>query len=220
MSEDQASNSTLNLSAVVRRLDDLVDLAERGIREAPRRVYPLAALLLGSVASPESAEARDTAAALELMDVAIIEHYYEAGRPVDERLLAGDYRYACGMRVVAGLGRPELVETLARATADVARGHTLAVNETKEDVLALRSALWPAAVRLAAMVSSDVVTETAVLSAQELGSGREAALAGVEGAAARLEGLACEMLREKDDVCTHHAELVYLARVLCAWPAG
>jgi len=129
----------------------------------------------------------DVAAALELMDAAIIAHYYEQNRPRDERLLSGDHGYALAMSLVAAQGRPELVGALASATTDVARGHAEATVETNDEVLALRSALFPAAVALGDTLEGRPADAGAVSAARAIGVAREAMLAGVDGAAKRLE---------------------------------
>lgn len=177
------------------RLERVCDLEARGLPDTRRGEYPLGAIVLGSSGMPGSDAVLDIAVAMELIDCAVISHYYENHRLVDERVLAGDYRYARGMAVVAELARAELVAVLAHATANVARGHAESVEDASdvEAVLRLRSALFPSAVELAAMVCDEEPNCEAARLATDIGAARESVLSGLENGAERLD-LAAEKL--------------------------
>jgi len=213
MSQTRWPEPTPNLKRVAGRLEAAVDLNDRGIADTPRPAYPLAALLLGSAADGADADAVTVAAAIELIDTAVIEHYYQCSRPIGERLLAGDYRYALGMGLVAELRRGELVAALARATSDIARGHA---TQTGDERVGLRSSLWPAAVELAALLSRARPDEARLRWAGVIGGGREAVLMELDGACPNLGRLVAS-LPTVFESGVPSADLTYLAQVMEVW---
>jgi len=175
----------MDLSDVDRELTARRDLSGYGIRVSPAGADPvLAAILLGLLDGRTEAGALETAYALELMDAAVFVHYYAEGDDSAERLITGDHWYALAMREIATLGRNDVVGALSEATADVARGHTLPADDPQS--LGLRSALFPASVRLAALLGgfepAAAIGEFVAL----MGRCREAGLAGVSLAPPRM----------------------------------
>lgn len=145
----------------------------------PRRAHPLAAVLLGCVEPGNQDNVADLAVALELMDMAVVRHYCESRPASDQRLISGDYWYALAMTIVAAMQRAELVGALAAATSDVARGHSRSLGDVDyDDILGLRSALFPAAALLAGALQRIQVRPDAVEAARTIGVAREAFLAG------------------------------------------
>lgn len=184
MSQQSESSPPHALSAVIQRLSSLSDLSDRGIGgSSPDRGYALSAILLGRLGSSGNGSAIDVAVALEVMDRAILTHYYESARGDDVRLLAGDCHYARAMSLVAALRQPVLVGALAEATADIARGHGLSVEAQANWVLRLRSALFPAAVHLAGLLGAGENLGPVAGIAGTLGVAREAVLADLGNAA-------------------------------------
>lgn len=220
MSTETETLQSHGVRLVAKRLSEIFGESGCDFLGPPRGTYPLAALALGRTGSDSLEGSGEVAVALELIDAAIIEHYYETDRPSDERLLSGDYRYARAMGIVADLGRPELVATLARATTDVARGHSRSMDEDPEEVLAIRSALWPAAVELAETLVGRSECDEAKSAARTIGIAREAVIAGIEGAEARLEALVAELSAASPERARCGMEQPYIARALLDFAAS
>jgi len=161
----------------------------------------VAALLLGRALGRVPGQARDdhedaafgVAVALELMDGAILAHYYRKDSSCAVRLLSGDRAYARAMRIVADLGRPRLVEVLARATGCVARGHSLEPEGDVECVLALRASLCPAAAQMGDSLAGESSEAVTINVARCVGAASEAVLAGEENSKKRLDECATKL---------------------------
>lgn len=145
------------------------------------------------------------------MDMAVVAHYYESDRPADERLIAGDHWYARAMTIAADQGKPKLVRRLAEATSEVARGHAQSMESANlEPTLALRSALFPAAVELATIVSGTAATKDEVMLARRLGIAREMVLAKLAAAGDRLVEIEAVLAKRAGDIKLFSSQNTYL----------